>query len=127
MMEPLNNRTVLLVDDDAAVAAALENALKANGYRVLVARDGLEALDFHESHADAIHLLITDLEMPNMNGQDLARRLVQDRPDLPIIFMSGSPNPDPPFSPAAFPNHLFLQKPFLPSALLAKLSSVLSS
>jgi two-component system, cell cycle sensor histidine kinase and response regulator CckA len=118
-MQEKKLRTVLLVDDDNVVVASLQHALSQAGFHVLVAADGREALLRHEHSREAIDLLITDLQMPYMSGQDLARHLLATRPGLPIIFISGDPDAQPFPTDADFPNHVFLQKPFLPSELIA--------
>ena len=120
-MPATKRRTVLLVDDDSVVVASLQQALLQAGYHVLVAADGREALLRHEHGCDAIDLLVTDLQMPNMSGQDLARHLLANHPDLRIVFVSGNPDAQPFPTERDFPNHVFLLKPFLPSELIARL------
>jgi len=61
----------------------------AAGYRVLEARDGEEALRVAEGHAEPIHLLLTDVMMPRLNGVELAGRLTRQRPDMKVLYMSG--------------------------------------
>ena len=114
-------RTVLLVDDDASVVAVLQHALAQAGFHVLTAADGREALVQYEHQRDALDLLVTDLQMPFMSGQELAKHLLVNRADLPIVFISGDPDAQLLPSEAEFPNHVFLQKPFLPSELIARL------
>ncbi len=82
--------TVLLVEDDAAVRAAARTTLLHLGYDVIESPDGVAALQTWAEHRDAIRLVLTDLVMPGgMSGVDLARLLVQDRPDLPVVYMTG--------------------------------------
>lgn len=80
---------VLLVDDEADVRAALRDMLKMLGYRVIEARSGREAERLSTQHADRIHLLLTDVLMPDMNGSELARIVCARRPDTKVMFMSG--------------------------------------
>ena len=86
---PGGHETVLLVEDDEAVREFVELVLGRLGYRVLVARDGVEALALAESFADPIHLLLSDVVMPRMDGRELARRIAERRPDIKVIHMSG--------------------------------------
>jgi CheY-like chemotaxis protein len=81
--------TVLLVEDEAAVLKLGRMILEGLGYRVLAAAGPDEALALSRTHAGRIHLLITDVVMPEMNGRDLAARLKTETPDLKVLFMSG--------------------------------------
>lgn len=78
---------LLIVDDQADVTSLFELYFESIGYRVTVAHDGVAALQTDE--ADPADLLITDFMMPRMNGRDLAARLQQRRPGLPVIVVSG--------------------------------------
>ncbi len=80
---------ILVVEDDPLVGKLAHSILRANGYIVLEARDGVEALAVSESYGGRIHLMITDVVMPNMGGPEVARRILEARPGLKIIFMSG--------------------------------------
>jgi PAS domain S-box-containing protein len=81
--------TVLLVDDQAPVRILANRLLQRLGYRVIEARDGVEALDVSKHFPGFIHLLLTDLTMPRMGGRDLALRIVKERPGTHVVFMSG--------------------------------------
>jgi PAS domain S-box-containing protein len=81
--------TVLLVDDEGAVLAFVSRVLRAKGYHVLEAHDGPAALDTASRHAGPIHLLLTDVAMPNLNGREVADRLRHERPDSAVLYMSG--------------------------------------
>ena len=83
-------QTVLLVEDEAGVRRALGEILRRSGYHVLKACDGAEALQIHKSHRGAIHAVVTDVQMPEMTGVELAERLRQLRPGLKVLFVSGS-------------------------------------
>jgi two-component system, cell cycle sensor histidine kinase and response regulator CckA len=83
------SETVLLVEDDRSVRATTELFLQSLGYTVLTAADPEEALRLVGEHAGAIHLLITDVVMPGMNGKDLATRLVPTFPDMACLYVSG--------------------------------------
>jgi PAS domain S-box-containing protein len=121
------SETVLLVEDEDAVRQLGERILRGIGYTVLTARSGQDALDLAQAHEGPIHLLVTDLVMPRMRGADLAERLLQQRPDVKMLFISG-------YSDPAFLEHRllvhgapFLQKPFSADALSRKVREVLSS
>ena len=108
--------TVLLVDDDDQVREFCRSLLAENGFTVLDAHDGLEALLTSIQHQGAIDLLITDLEMPKMGGQELAWALHEFRPDVSVLYISGSPRET---AGAQLPaDCAFLAKPFTPDALL---------
>ncbi|MGA2131830.1 MAG: response regulator [Bryobacteraceae bacterium] len=81
--------TILVVEDGDAVRNLVCRMLVQNGYRVLEARDGRDALRLCESHPDSIELVLTDLVMPHMPGAELAERLRKLRPALRVLLMSG--------------------------------------
>ena len=81
--------TVLIVDDQPQILQLLQDFLNDCGFQVLVAQSGSQAEQVAANHADAIHLLITDIEMPDGDGLTLAQSLKTQRPDLAIIYMSG--------------------------------------
>jgi CheY-like chemotaxis protein len=81
--------TILVADDEAQVRSLARDILLSAGYRVLEAEDGEQALHLAEEHSGAIHVLLTDLIMPGINGKELADRLAAARTDTKMIFMSG--------------------------------------
>src|SRR5262245_11958343 len=81
--------TVLLVDDDKAVRGLVRRALREEGYQILEAGDGMEALESARMHTGPIDLLLTDVIMPGLNGFSLATQLVQIRPNVAVLYMSG--------------------------------------
>lgn len=81
--------TLLLVEDEQALRRASAEFLCQQGYKVLQAKDGLDAIAVAENHPSAIDLLVTDVVMPNMSGGELARKLAQLRPDMKFLFVSG--------------------------------------
>jgi two-component system cell cycle sensor histidine kinase/response regulator CckA len=83
------SETVLLVEDEPAVRRATAEFLSLQGYTVLEAKDGLDALSVAKSHGSTIHLLVTDVVMPNMSGGQLAMELTQLRPETKLLFVSG--------------------------------------
>jgi signal transduction histidine kinase/ActR/RegA family two-component response regulator len=116
--------TVLVVEDEDDVRTLACGFLKSAGYRVLSARDGEEALEIGERVGRAIHLLITDVVMPQMRGPELARRLKDHFPDLKVVYMSGYPEEmdDP---TRLLEEGSFLQKPFSCDALLRQIDGAL--
>jgi hypothetical protein len=86
---PKGTETILVVDDEATVLNLTVRVLKSLGYRTLVARDGSEALQVSDRHHEPIHLMVTDVVMPEMGGPQLAEIMERRRPDMKIIFTSG--------------------------------------
>jgi two-component system, cell cycle sensor histidine kinase and response regulator CckA len=80
---------VLLVDDEEAVRKVTRRVLERSGYQVFSAATPAEAIELFGEHRDRIDLLLTDVIMPVMNGRELADALLVERPDLPVLFMSG--------------------------------------
>ena len=117
--------TILVVEDTDDLRRMICQILLQNGYRVLEACDGVEALRVCSSHDDAIHLLLTDVIMPRMSGGELAERLRRLNPQLPMIFMSGYTGEDEVCRTAALA--AFLAKPFTSVALTQKVREVLDA
>ena len=118
--------TILLVEDEEAVRSFAARALRMRGYEVLEAPGGEEALEIVRQHKATIHLLVTDVVMPNMDGPTLVRAVKRLRPDMAVIFMSG-------YAEEAFRRNdekaeelHFLPKPFGLKQLAAKVKDVLS-
>jgi CheY-like chemotaxis protein len=86
---PLASRTLLVVDDDLQQTELLRQLISRHGYRVLAVRSAQEALDLIRCSTESIDLVITDITMPDMTGLELAKRLLVERPELPIILLSG--------------------------------------
>lgn len=89
---PTGSETILLVEDQDAVRRMTQELLRRQGYEVLVAASGEEALAIVESHPARIHLVLSDVVMPGTNGRELAERLQGKRADLRVLFMSGYSN-----------------------------------
>jgi two-component system cell cycle sensor histidine kinase/response regulator CckA len=83
------NETVLLVEDQDRVRAGIAEALRHGGYKVLAARHADEALKLSHEHEDRIHLLLTDMVMPGLGGDQLAEQILHSRPEIKVMFMSG--------------------------------------
>lgn len=112
--------TILVVEDGDAVRSLVCRMLVQYGYRALEARDGREALEICENHS-SIHLVLTDVVMPNMSGGELASRLARLRPDLRVVLMSGY-TAEPGLDSTAF-----LEKPFTSITLAEKIRQVLDA
>jgi len=117
--------TVLLAEDEAAVRAVARHALERQGYTVLEASSGEAALDLAERHSGRIHLLLTDVIMPGMNGRALAQRLSELRPDLRVVYMSGYTEEAITRHGVLEPGLTYVQKPFTPEGLARKVREVL--
>jgi CheY-like chemotaxis protein len=111
--------TVLLVEDDDLVRKAARRILETEGYRVMEAGNGADALALAEPFPGPIDLLLTDVVMPRMNGRDLASALRVSRPEIKVIYVSGYAGGliD---SDDAGERRAHLRKPFSPAALLGK-------
>ena len=117
--------TVLLAEDEAAVRAVARHALERQGYTVLEASSSEAALDLAERHSGRIHLLLTDVIMPGMNGRALALRLSELRPDLRVVYMSGYTEEAITRHGVLEPGLTYVQKPFTPEGLARKVREVL--
>ena len=113
--------TVLLVEDEAALRSLTCNVLQSCGYTVLEAKHGGEALDVSQHHEGPIDLLLTDVVMPGISGRVLADQLVQLRPKIKVVYMSGYTGQTVGAHGILDPGSLFLQKPFTRDALARKL------
>jgi CheY-like chemotaxis protein len=110
--------TILIADDEAGIRTLAGEVLRCHGYNVLQAADGVEALDLAEQHPGPIHLLLTDLSMPRLDGRELHRRMRNLRPETATLFMSGD------LDPALPQDAAFLPKPFGSSALVRMIDEV---
>jgi len=115
--------TVLIVEHDDAVRALAREVLRRQGYAVIEARHGIDALRLAERHRDPIHLLVTDLLTPHLGGRDIALRLTTARPRMKVLFLSGDASEDAPTD--ELPRGAFLHKPFTPEALARKVRTLL--
>ena len=124
---PRGTEMILLVEDQDGIRELASGVLRDNGYTVLEASDGLEALQLAEQHASSVDLLITDIMMPKMGGRELAQLLSASRPRLKVIFMSGYAEYGAPGVGTHDNNAVSLQKPFSMDVLLHKLREVLDT
>jgi two-component system cell cycle sensor histidine kinase/response regulator CckA len=121
------HETVMLVEDEALVRNLAADALRRHGYQVLSASTGLEALDLAGQALHSIDVLVTDVVMPQMGGEQLARRLLAERPALKVLFISG-------YTDLAVLQHgsllagtALLQKPFTPGQLVQRVRQLLDA
>ncbi len=124
---PQGAETVLLVEDEPAVRALAARSLRALGYTVIEAGDGVQALKVATEHAGTIQLLLTDVIMPQMGGKALADWVVRTRPGIRVLFMSGYTDNAITQHGRLDPGIVFLQKPFSPAALAQKVREILDS
>ncbi|MFM8551433.1 MAG: response regulator [Nitrospiraceae bacterium] len=110
--QPFRSETILLVDDEPALRELVRVILMVDGYRVLEAGSGQEALQILESSPTPIHLLLTDVLMPGMDGQELAERARRRDPELNILLISGCPGKSDTYEWASRIGLAFLPKPF---------------
>jgi CheY-like chemotaxis protein len=121
------SETILLVEDEDQVRAVARGILKRQGYRIVEARNGGEALLLCEKHPGAIDLLLSDVVMPQMSGPELAQRLAAVRPTMKILCMSGYTDDAVVRHGALEAGIAFIQKPFTPETLARKVREVLDS
>ena len=119
------SETILIVEDDEMVRKFAERVLKGFGYRVLIAANGEEAVRIAGEHEEPIHLMLTDVVMPGMSGQDLENKFKASKPGIKVLYMSG-------YTDDAIVHHgildkgkVFLQKPFTTDALGRKVKEAL--
>ena len=124
---PRGTETILLTEDERDVREVAREFLESGGYTVIEARDGMEALGLVEKHEGAIDLLITDMVMPRMTGQELAARLKEQRPRLRMLYMSGYSERAAADSLRAEPGVRLLAKPFSRTALLRTVHELLKN
>ncbi len=118
--------TVLLVEDEQSVRELVGDYLRTAGYRVLEAEDGERALKAAADHRGPIHILVTDVVMPHMNGSQLATKLGAERPDMKVLFISGYTD-DTVFRHGFLEGGVaYLQKPFNLKSIAEKIRDVLS-
>ncbi len=110
--------TVLVVEDETAVRNYVKLVLAEKGYRVLEAIDGMDAMRVLANRNEPIHLLITDLVMPGLDGRSLAERIKKTKPDVPALFMTGYTTDEAVWAKAADLGGEVLLKPFPPTTLL---------
>jgi PAS domain S-box-containing protein len=121
------SQTILLVEDEDLVRRLVQKVLKANGYTVLTASNGPEAERVAGEHAGTVHLLMTDVVLPGINGRQVAERLTAARPGIRVLYLSGYTDDAIVHHGVLEPGVAFLQKPFTPATLGRKVRDVLDS
>ncbi|HYF50778.1 MAG TPA: response regulator [Planctomycetota bacterium] len=123
----VSGETILVVEDEQEIALLIKDVLTETGYQVLLAESGEAALRLSSAEPGEIHLLLTDVVMPQMSGKELSRKLLAQRPATKVIFMSG-------YTTNAIVHHgvldettEFIEKPFSPSTLIKRVREVLDS
>src|SRR6516165_8204268 len=124
---PMGTETVLLAEDEQDVREIAREFLESGGYRVIEARDGIEAIALAAAHRSEIDLLVTDMVMPGMTGQELVARLQSELPGLCVVFMSGYSEHAATEMANADPSVRLLTKPFSRTALLRAAREILQS
>lgn len=118
--------TVLVVEDEEIVRELVCQVLSGQGYNVLCAGNGVDALELSRKHEGPIRLLITDVVMPQIGGLELSQMLTAQRPDTQVLFVSGYSEDDISEHGILDANLEFLEKPFTPLALTRKVSELLT-
>jgi two-component system cell cycle sensor histidine kinase/response regulator CckA len=125
MLAPRGGETVLIVEDDDALRTVACRALQQCGYEVLVACDGAEALAQCSRHEGGLHLVVTDMVMPEMSGVELAESIALRYPEVKVLLMSGYTRDETARRGIASERYAFLEKPFTPARLAARVRELL--
>jgi CheY-like chemotaxis protein len=125
MSAPAVLETVLVAEDDTTILKLVSHLLGRQGYTVLEAPGGPEALALAETYNDRIHLLLTDVVMPNLDGKALSLKVLKLHPGMRVLFMSGYMITDLMNKWQIMPADLLLSKPFTSGALLQMVRSML--
>lgn len=124
---PSGSATILLVEDEVAMRMVIDESLRSQGYRVLAAGNGLDALRLAEQYHAPIDLLITDVIMPAMSGPEVAQALSTSRPGIPVLYISGYTADKLSYYPELEPDMALLQKPFKLNILTQKVRDLIGS
>ena len=118
----VGRRVILVADDEESVRLLLSTLLERDSYTVLLANDGQHALEVAREHDGEISALVTDYKMPRLDGLQLARRLVAERPGIRVMIMSGRMSNPEALKRCGFP---MLSKPFTITGFMATLKQCL--
>jgi len=124
--ESRGTETILVVEDETTVRELARELLEMNGYKVLEAAHGEEALRICRAHDGPIHLMLTDVVMPQMNGHELAETLAPLRPGMKVLYMSGYSEASGVLRDILTSKTIFLRKPFTPNDLAEKVRALLN-
>jgi two-component system cell cycle sensor histidine kinase/response regulator CckA len=119
--------TVLVVEDQREVRGLIDKTLRRHGYVVLVASNGAEAAAIAREHMGTIHVLLTDVVLPGTGGREIARKLIAEREQLRVVYMSGYTDDAIVHHGVLDPGLAFIQKPFTGETLLRKIREVLDA
>jgi two-component system cell cycle sensor histidine kinase/response regulator CckA len=121
------SEVVLLVEDEDNIREPAVEILESKGYKVISAPDAVQALGAADAHRGPIHILITDVVMPGLSGNQLAQRLLHRRPEIQVLYISGYPEDSISHHGVLDADQHFLQKPFPPGQFLEKVREVLDA
>jgi PAS domain S-box-containing protein len=116
---------VLLVEDEEMLLDLLQALLEENGYRVLTAKDGMEAVDVYKSHAEEISIVLSDMGLPKLGGWEAFHRMREMNPNIRCILASGYFDPDLRLDMIKEGAIDFVQKPYIPNVILARISEAI--
>ena len=125
--KPRGNQTILIAEDEPLVASYAERVLQQVGYRTLLARDGIEAVEFFKHHSETIALVLLDVVMPKLNGHQACEQIRAIKPDLPILFCTGY---DPDSSQTGYVaqrGESLITKPYTAQVLLSTIADALNT
>ena len=124
---PRGNHTILIAEDEPLVATYAQRVLEQAGYRTLLARDGIEAVELFQRNADKIALVLLDVVMPKLNGHQVCEQIRKARSDLPIVFCTGY-DPDSSLTGyVAQRSEILVTKPYSSQVLLTTVAEVLDA
>lgn len=118
-------KTILVVEDEEGIRVVLDKALQKSGYNVLVASQADEALLVCEQHDGPIHLIVTDMLLPRIDGHDLAEQVKACHPEAKVLYISGYPDETVARLGMVISKEEFLQKPFSLATLVSKARELL--
>jgi two-component system cell cycle sensor histidine kinase/response regulator CckA len=119
------NETILLVEDEEYLAESTKTILENKGYKVITAYDGVEALEIYSSRKENISLVLSDLGLPRIDGQELFNCLHKINPAIKFVIASGFIQPDKRTAMSDAGIKDFIQKPYAPSDMLRRIRNVL--
>jgi signal transduction histidine kinase len=126
-LAPHSGETILLIEDEPVVRDLVRQVLQTEGYAVLEATNGEQAVQVSSVHRGPIHLLLADVVLPGLSGPEVAAQLVVTRPEIQVIYMSGYESETIRRYGVSEKHRLFLQKPFAPTTLLANVRGALDA